>query len=251
MHDSRDTERLPLDSSSPPTPWDDNRSSSADGEGSRFEGPPDRIPGPDRPRRRSRALGWLRSILVLFVLAIPLLILLIAGAVYWQARTDEARPVDAIVVLGAAQYNGRPSPVLSARLDHALNLYDAGLAPLIVLTGGKAQGDAFTEAEAGQSYLEERGVPASAMLLENEGQDTFSSMKGVAALLDGSGVERILLVSDGFHLLRAELMARHFGFMAFSSAALDGPIRPWSASEFSHVIRETVAVIFQAPDWLL
>lgn len=251
MHDTRDTERLPSGTRPPQSTWEDTRSTPGDDEGTRLAGPPGRIPVPDRPRRRFRPLAWLRAILLLLVLAIPMLVLLVAGAVYWQARTDEARPVDAIVVLGAAQYNGRPSPVLSARLDHALSLFDDGLAPLIVLTGGRALGDAYTEAETGQSYLEERGVPASAMLLENEGRDTFSSMQGVAALLDGSDVDRILLVSDGFHLLRAELMARHFGFEAYGSAAPDGPIEPWSGSEFAYVIRETGGVIFQAPDWLL
>jgi len=250
MHESRDTERLPPNPTSPSVPWQHDSLSSQQDDGTQFDGPRGRLSGADRPRRRYRALAWIRSILVLIVIAIPLFILLIAGAVYWQARTDEARPVDAIVVLGAAQYNGRPSPVLSARLDHALALYDDGTAPLIVLTGGKMQGDAFTEAEAGQAHLEERGVPASAILLENEGQDTFTSMEGVAALLDGSGVGRILLVSDGFHLLRAELMARHFGFDAFSSAAPDGPIDPWSATELSYVIRETGGIVVFLPKML-
>jgi len=250
MHDLRDTERLPPDPDSPPIPRHTDPPSANDGNGSHLEGPVGRIPDPDRPRRRSRALAWFRSLVVLVVLAIPLFVLLIAGAVYWQARTDEVRRVDAIVVLGAAQYNGRPSPVLSARLDHALSLYDDGIAPLIVLTGGKLQGDAFTEAEAGQSYLEERGVPASAMMLENGGRDTFTSMAGVAALLGETDVERVLLVSDGFHLLRAELMARHFGFETYSSAAANGPIEPWSGSELAYVIRETGGILAFLPTLL-
>lgn len=250
MQDSGDTERLFPDPNPAPIRQPRDRVSPGADDSAALDGPPGRIPGADRPRRRSRALAWFRSVLLLIVLAIPVFILLIASAVYWQARTDEARPVDAIVVLGAAQYNGRPSPVLSARLDHALGLYDDGLAPLIVLTGGKMQGDAFTEAEAGQAYLEERGVPTSAIVLENEGRDTFSSMEGVAALFDGSDVERILLVSDGFHLLRAELMARHFGFQAYSSAAADSTIEPWSGTEFSYVIRETGGIIEFLPRML-
>ena len=249
MHAPRDTERLPSQFNPPSIPWEDSSPPGYDGR-YQLDGRAGRIPDPDRPRRRFRPLAWLRSILVLVVLAVPTLVLLVAGAVYWQARTDEARPVDAIVVLGAAQYNGRPSPVLSARLDHALSLYEDGLAPMIVLTGGRARGDAYTEAETGQAYLRERGVPASAMLLENEGRDTFTTMKGVAALLADTDVDRLLLVSDGFHLLRSELMARHFGFETYSSAAPDGPIRPWSGAELSYVIRETGAVILQAPDWL-
>ncbi|MBA2247816.1 MAG: YdcF family protein, partial [Chloroflexia bacterium] len=183
MDDSRDTERLPLHSNaqtiSPPA----ERTSSVTDDGVRLEGPAGRIVDPDKPKPRSRKWSWFRSILALVVLAVPLFVLLIAGAVYWQARTDEAGPADAIVVLGAAQYNGRPSPVLSARLDHALALYDRDLAPLIILTGGRAEGDAYSEAEAGRLYLEERGVPSSAMAVENEGRDTFTSMQGVDEVL--------------------------------------------------------------------
>lgn len=243
MDDPRDTERLPPPSTFHTIASPVARNGSVTDDGTWLEGPAGRIDDPDRPRQRSRKLAWVRSFVVLVVLAIPLFLLLIAGAVYWQARTDEARTADAIVVLGAAQYNGRPSPVLSARLDHALALYDRDLAPLIVLTGGRASGDAYSEAQAGRLYLEERGVPSSAMVLENEGRDTLSSMEGVASVLEDSDITRLLLVSDGFHLLRSELMARHFGFEAHSSAAPDGPIRPWSGSEFAYVIRETGGIL--------
>lgn len=183
-----------------------------------------------------------------FVLA--LIPLLIAGAVIWQARTDEARPVDAIVVLGAAQYNGRPSNVLSARLDHALDLYERGFAPRIVVTGGKAEGDAYTEAESGYMYLQEQGVPGSAILMESEGRDTWTSLQGVADVLRDTNVQRILLVSDGFHLLRSELMARELGLEAYSSAAPDSPIRRWSGAELVYVIRETGGIVVFAPKML-
>lgn len=197
--------------------------------------------------KRSRVRSWIRSLILLVVLAIPLIVLLVMGAVYWQARTDETRPVDAIVVLGAAQYNGRPSAVLRARLDHAFGLYEGGYAPLIVLTGGRAEGDAFTEAEAGAIYLEELGVPSSAMVLENDGRDTWSSMRGVDTLLNGRDVESLLIVSDGFHLFRSELMARELGYEAWSSPADDSPIRPWSAGEVSYVIRETGGIFAFIP----
>ncbi len=250
MHDPRDTERLPAPAEATPIPSQADRAGSVTGHETWLEGSAGRIADPDRPKRRSRKWAWFRSLLVLLILAIPLFVFLIAGAVYWQARTDEASPADAIVVLGAAQYNGRPSPVLSARLDHALALYDRDLAPLIVLTGGRAQGDAYSEAEAGRLYLEERGVPSSAMVLENEGRDTFTSMEGVADVLEDSDITRLLLVSDGFHLLRAELIARHFGFEAASSAAPDGPIRPWSGSELAYVIRETGGILAFLPNLL-
>ena len=247
MDDPRRTDRLPVQSTPQTNSPQGDRTDTLSGDGAWLEGPAGRIDDPDRPRERSRKLAWFRSILVLLVLAVPLFLFLVAGAVYWQARTDEARPADAIVVLGAAQYNGRPSPVLSARLDHALALYDRELAPVIVLTGGRASGDVYSEAEAGRLYLEERGVPSSAMVIENEGRDTLSTMRGVAEVLEDSDISRLLLVSDGFHLLRSELMARHFGFEAHSSAAPDGPIRPWSGSELAYVIRETGGILAFLP----
>ncbi len=173
--------------------------------------------------------------------------MLVGGAVFWEARNGEAQPADAIVVLGAAQYNGRPSEVFRARLDHALALYQHGYAPLIVLTGGKQPGDAYTEAETGEQYLLDRGVPASAIRWENEGRDTWQSLRGVADVLEGSGVESLLIVSDGFHLLRSELMARELGFTAHGSASVDSPIQSWSGAEFSYVVRETGGIFAFVP----
>ena len=181
------------------------------------------------------------------VVAIPVTILLVMAAVYWQARTDEARPVDAIVILGAAQYNGRPSEVLEARLEQALSLWNQGLAPKIVVTGGKQAGDAFTEAETEANYLIERGVPEDAILYENRGRDTWQSMQGVEEVLRGTGVRSMLIVSDGFHLLRAKLMARDLGFTAYGSPAKNSPITPWSGDEFSYVIRETGGILVFLP----
>lgn len=199
-------------------------------------------------KRRPGPWAWIRSIVLTLLLLVPAVLLLIAGAVIWQARTDEVRPADAIVVLGAAQYNGRPSNVLQARLDHALDLYQRGLAPRIVVTGGRADGDAYSEAESGFLYLVERGVPDDAILMEAEGTDTWASMRGVAALLRDTDVRRLLIVSDGFHLLRCELMARELGFKASSSAAADSPIRPWSGAELAYVIRETGGIMAFVPD---
>ncbi len=190
---------------------------------------------------------WLRRAFLLVVFLIPILIMLVGGAVYWEARSGEAQPADAIVVLGAAQYNGRPSEVLRARLDHALALYQEGYAPVIVLTGGKQPGDTYTEAETGEQYLLDRGVPASAILFENEGRDTWQSMQSVADVLDGSGAESLLIVSDGFHLLRSEIMARELGFTASGSGSTDSPIRSWSGAEFSYVIRETGGILAFVP----
>lgn len=165
------------------------------------------------------------------------------AAIYWQARHDQTRPVDAIVVLGAAQYNGTPSPVLRARLDEVLAAYREGVAPLIVVTGGKQPGDQFTEAEASQQYLTDQGVPASAILLENEGRNSLQSMQGAARLLHARNVSRILLVSDGFHLFRVKLMARDLGLTPFGRPARHSPIRPWSSREVDYVVREAAGVV--------
>jgi uncharacterized SAM-binding protein YcdF (DUF218 family) len=186
-------------------------------------------------------------VLFFVVAAIPIAILCIMGAVYWQARTDETHHVDAIVVLGAAQYNGRPSNVLRARLDHALELYRGGYAPAIIVTGGRMPGDVYTEAGTSEQYLLDRGVPADAILMEDEGRDTWGSLQGVAEVAEGSGIHDILIVSDGFHLFRAELMANNLGFESYSSPATDSPIEPWSGEEFSYVIRETGGVIAFIP----
>jgi uncharacterized SAM-binding protein YcdF (DUF218 family) len=221
-------------------------------------GPAARLFVPDRPtvpigqsgqvpvrRRRSRireTAKWVAALLVFALLAPPLLAGSLLAAVYWQARTDETRPVEAIVVLGAAQYNGRPSPVLRARLDRVLEVWEDGVAPLVVVTGGRQVGDAFTEAEASRDYLIEHGVPERAILLENEAHDSWESMEGVARLLENRGISTVLLVSDGFHLLRVKLMARELGLTAYATAADESPIDAWSPSEFGYVVREVAGI---------
>lgn len=185
---------------------------------------------------------------VIFTLA--LVVFGFMAAIYIQARNDEARQVDAILVMGAAQYNGRPSEVLAARLDHALDLYNQGYAPVIVVTGGNMPGDVYTEAGTSEQYLLDRGVPQAAILMEDEGRDTWDSMQGVDVATTGRDIESVLIVSDGFHLFRSERMASAVGFEAYSSAAPGSPIKPWTANEFSYVIRETGAVIVQIPQWL-
>lgn len=205
-----------------------------------------------RSRRtlRGELSRWFIALALTVAAAIPLLCLSLAGAVIWQARVDQARPVDAIVVLGAAQYNGRPSPVLQARLDHALALYRQGYAPLLVVTGGKQPGDVYTEADAGQMYLTARGVPASAILMESQSHDTWDNLNGVRTQLRQRGVKRLLIVSDGFHILRAKLMARKLGFTAYGSPAKDSPIRPWTFEEMGYVVRETGGIFSFLPKLL-
>lgn len=219
--------------------------------GNRYENPSlERYSDLDHAGQERR--GHRRWVVALFVM-LSLVVLLVIGvmaAIYAEARGDEARPVDAIIVMGAAQYNGRPSGVLSARLDHALALYEQGYAPLVIVTGGNQPGDVYTEAGVGDTYLQDRGVPPDAIVVEDESSDTWASMQNVARSVEGRGVETVLIVSDGFHLFRSERMAEAVGFEAFSSPATGSPIQPWSGTEFSYVIRETGAVILQAPRWL-
>lgn len=252
MDDSRDTGRIPTyrhnvitsDATSETRPAGRRERSS------RYENPSLQRYTDLQHEPPSRRRRWWLTALTLGVLAIPLLVLGVMTAIYWESRNDEAQPVDAIVVMGAAQYNGVPSEVLRARLDHALNLYRDGYAPYIIVTGGNQPGDVSTEADTGAEYLLDSGVPPDAILMENEGHDTWESMQGVARVTEGSGIQTVLIVSDGFHLFRSERMANAVGFDAYSSPAPNSPILPWSGNEFSYVIRETGAVITQAPDFL-
>lgn len=183
------------------------------------------------------------SLGVFLFLAATLLLLSLVIAIYWQARSDQARPVDAIVVLGAAQYDGRPSPVLQARLDTALEAWNEGWAGVIIVTGGKLEGDRFTEAEASRDFLVANGVPESAIFLENEGHSTEQSLDGVALIMDEQQLQSALFVSDGFHLFRTKFIADSLGIDGYGLPADDSPIAPNSPNEFFYVLREAAAVI--------
>lgn len=135
--------------------------------------------------------------------------------VWSTGRASEARAVDAFVVLGAAQYDGRPSPQLRGRLDEVVRLWPEGHASVVVVTGGNRPGDRFTEAEASARYLIDQGIPESAIVLENEGRTTFESLESTAEILGARGLDRVLLVTDPFHALRSKLIAREVGMEAY------------------------------------
>ena len=140
--------------------------------------------------------------------------------VWQQSRQDEVRGADAIVVLGAAQYDGRPSPIFKARLDQAVYLYDEDLSDRIFVTGGKAPGDRFTESEAGAHYLVEQGIPEEALMAEDEGRTTLQSLENVREIADEAGVDSLLLVSDPMHSERIKRIASDLGFEpAYASPA--------------------------------
>lgn len=162
----------------------------------------------------------------------------IVVAIVRTGGADDAAPADAIVVLGAAQYAGRPSPVLRARLDHALALWRRGLAPQLVLTGGRGEGDTTSEADVGRRYVERAGVPDSAIVLEARGRSTRESLAGVGAMARERGIHRVILVSDPMHLLRAAVLAREDGLDPLTS-----PVRPGAMRrDWRSVLAESVKV---------
>jgi uncharacterized SAM-binding protein YcdF (DUF218 family) len=177
------------------------------------------------------------------VLAVGLLIISTALAIWWTARQDSRPPSDAIVVLGSAQYNGVPSSIFEARLEHAIALYEDGVAPVIVTVGGKADGDQFTEAEAGQVYLLGAGIPGDALLAVPEGVDTLESMRAVSATFTDRGWSHAVLVSDPWHAMRAERMAEDAGVDAESSPTRQGPAVHRRATQFRYILRETAAYL--------
>lgn len=203
------------------------------------------------PVRRSRDRAselrrWLVTLGLTAFLAATLLGGSLVVAIYLAARSNQVLPVDAIVVMGAAQFNGRPSAVLKARLDRTFEVWEEGIAPVIIVTGGKIPGDNFTESEASRDYLVDLGVPEDAILLENEGRTTQSSLQRTAQIARDNGIQSVVIVSDGFHLFRSKLIADRNGLDAYGTPVRDGPIEPGSLTEFEYIARETAGVIAYA-----
>jgi uncharacterized SAM-binding protein YcdF (DUF218 family) len=175
-----------------------------------------------------------------FVLLIFLYLSVTFVEVWMASRRDEARPSDAIVVLGAAEYDGRPSPVLAARLDHAILLYEKGIAPVIVVTGGKEPGDRFTEAGASAAYLHKHAIPDRAILRETTGRTSWESLEAAARFLEEGDMKRVVLVSDPYHSARIKAIAQEVGLDAVTSPTRTSPIKGTSA--FKRLLGETLRV---------
>lgn len=151
-------------------------------------------------------------------------------AIHRQSTVDEARPADVIVVLGAAEYSGRPSPVLRARLDHGLELFRRGLAPRILTTGGAGGDPVFTESGVGRAYLIEHGVPSEAVIVEPEGESTVHSTTATAEIMQRMNLRSCILVSDGYHIFRAKRMLETRGLTVYGSPRPEeshGDVREW------------------------
>ena len=160
--------------------------------------------------------------------------------VWWVGRSDQARAVDAIVVLGVAQYDGRPSPQLQARLDHVLTLWQEGFSPLVITTGGNQPGDRFTEAEASANYLIDAAVPAESIVQENTGSTTRESLIEVSNIMKSRGLQSVLIVTDPYHSLRSRLIAQDLGLIAYVSPTRTSPLQ--GASAVSRHVREALGV---------
>lgn len=174
------------------------------------------------------------------LLAVVLYVAFTFGQVWVAAHQDDVRPAEAIVVLGAAQYNGRPSPVLEGRLRHAADLYERGIAPLVVVTGGSREGDNFTEAAASASWLSDNGVPGGAVERETTGSTSYESLAATARFLAERGISDVVLVSDPFHAYRIGAIGDEVGMEATVSPTPHSPID--GAEQWRHLVRETAAV---------
>ena len=200
-------------------------------------------------KRASTSLGWrvarggLIGIVALWVLSLALVLI-------WQ-RVDSRAPVYAIVVLGAAQYDGRPSPVLRARVDHAIGLWQRGFAKRLVMTGGRAPGDTTSEAAVERRYALANGVPDSVILIETESRSTSEALRNVATVLRDSPRE-VLLVSDPFHMLRLAILARRVGLKPRTSPTHTSPISTNRAEFWRYAFLESwkapAALLFEFPD---
>ena len=185
---------------------------------------------------------WILLSLVALAGALILWEVSLYKAIRRQATHDEAQPAGAIVVFGAAEYNGRPSPVYKARLDHTFDLEERGLAPRVITTGGSGGDRRYTEGGVGRDYLIQQGVAARKILAESHSETTYESVRAVVGLLKERGITRCVAVSDGFHLARIKLLFSSFGMTAYGSPAPDSPIEDEPFARALYSLREMLII---------
>jgi uncharacterized SAM-binding protein YcdF (DUF218 family) len=185
----------------------------------------------------------LKAAVALLVLVL-LVLVVTAGRVWWFARQDDRRVSDAVVVLGAAQFDGRPSSVFTARLVHARDLWKDHVAPRIITVGGKRAGDRFTEASAGKIWLTQHGVPADRVVDVGSGSDTLSSMAAVESRMKSQGWSTAVVVTDPWHALRTRAMATDQGMDAVMSPTRQGPAVRQRSTQIRYIARETLAYLY-------
>ena len=189
---------------------------------------------------RPRPTGRTRRVLKIGAIVLAIGWCVSVAAVLTWGVEDDAQRADAIVVLGAAQYNGKPSPVLRYRLDHAIALWQRGLAPRVILTGGIGTGDSLSEAAVSRAYVMSRGIPDSAILLENEGRTSSQSLRAAADLILARRGHTAVLVSDPFHMLRLEILGRRYGLDPYTSPALPTPAARRLARQWGNLLTESI-----------
>ena len=189
-----------------------------------------------------RLRHWILLILLASLAGVILLEVSLYKAIRRQAASDEARRAGAIVVFGAAEYNGRPSPVYKARLDHAFYLEEHGFAPLVITTGGSGGDPHYTEGGVGRDYLIQQGVAARKILAETHSDTTFQSVKAVTQMLKARGKSTCVAVSDGFHLYRIKLLFSSFGITAYTSPAPASPIEAEPFARALYSLRELLII---------
>jgi uncharacterized SAM-binding protein YcdF (DUF218 family) len=190
--------------------------------------------------RRIRVVKRLIGLLLIVLIAFPLWC---TTRIWWTGTHPKPVQSDAILVLGAAQFDGRPSAVLDARLRMALSIYHEKLATRIVTVGAGAAGDRTTEAATSKAWLVSNGVPDASVTALPQGRDTLQSILAAQKFLQRSGLKRIIIVTDAWHCLRAETMARDHGFTTTCAPATTGPARPSAAGSVRYLIRETGAYL--------
>jgi uncharacterized SAM-binding protein YcdF (DUF218 family) len=198
----------------------------------------------DANPNRHQTLRWGLRLLIVTVVAVAAFLTVTAIQIVHTASLEETHPADVIVVFGAAEYSGHPSPVLRARLDHALELFQHGVAPVVITTGGAAADPKFNEGDVGRDYLMHRGIPERSLIAETQGSDTSESASRVAVIMRANGLHSCVAVSDAYHVFRIRKLLEHQGVGPVYVAPRPGSL-PHSA------VQRTIAVLREATSYLL
>lgn len=185
------------------------------------------------------------------IIAVVVLVFAVASfLIVRQGNRDEARSADAIIVFGAAEYAGRPSPVYRARLDHAYDLFERGIAPMVITTGGAGADPKFNEGGVGRDYLSRRGIPDRSLIAETQSDDTAESAQRVTAILRANGMKNVVAVSDAYHIFRIKRLMWRYGIVAYGSPR-PGSVPRTLRAQVSTALRESASYIFWRlyPSW--
>jgi uncharacterized SAM-binding protein YcdF (DUF218 family) len=196
------------------------------------------------PAKRARKTGaWVRKLAAAIIAGAVLVFAFAAFLVVRQGNRDEARRADAIIVFGAAEYAGRPSPVYRARLDHAYDLFERGIAPMVITTGGAGADPKFNEGGVGRDYLSRRGIPDRSLIAETQSDDTAESAQRVTAILRANGMQNVVAVSDAYHIFRIKRLMWRYGIVAYGSPR-PGSVPRTLRAQISTALRESASYIF-------